>query len=197
VSIVYLVQHAEKERTPGDPGLTSLGRDTAARTGEWFGGVGVDALYCSPLLRARQTAQHIGRATGLEAQQDDRLRERMNWDGAQPLEEFLTDWARCTADRGYVPRVGDSSRRAGDRLLSFVAEHADGPGRIVAVTHGGVTVDFLRTLVGDDQLPAGLIAEGVPGCALTVLDGLTVVRIATTDHLAAEAGEARPAPAGE
>jgi hypothetical protein len=46
-----------------------------------------------------------------------------------------------------------------------------------------VTVDLLRTLLGDDALPAGLIEEGVPPGAITTLDALTVLRIADTGHL--------------
>ena len=33
VTIVYVVQHGDKERLPGDPGLTALGRQQATRTG--------------------------------------------------------------------------------------------------------------------------------------------------------------------
>ena len=42
----------------------------------------------------------------------------------------------------------------------------------VAVSHGGVTVDALRTIIGDDVLVAanpGIIDEGVPGGAITEL----------------------------
>jgi hypothetical protein len=41
VTVVYLVQHGEKEPGPGDPGLTELGRMQATRTGRWMGGLGV------------------------------------------------------------------------------------------------------------------------------------------------------------
>jgi len=57
------------------------------------------------------------------------------------------------------------------------------PGAVAAVAHGGITVDLLRTLLDDDAAPAGLLHDGVPPCAVTVLDGLNVVDIARTDHL--------------
>src|SRR4029453_1806778 len=51
---VLVVQHGEKERRPGDPGLTSRGRDQARRTATWLrttaGPVG--AVWSSPLRRA-------------------------------------------------------------------------------------------------------------------------------------------------
>jgi hypothetical protein len=55
------------------------------------------------------------------------------------------------------------------------------------VSHGGVTVDLLRTLLGDTGLPEQLIADGVPPCAVTTFDGLAVLAIARTGHLFTEA----------
>lgn len=54
VTVVCLMQHREKE--PGDPGLTGLGRMQATWTGRWLGGLGVGALWTSPMPRARETA---------------------------------------------------------------------------------------------------------------------------------------------
>jgi broad specificity phosphatase PhoE len=78
-------------------------------------------------------------------------------------------------DRDFVPRSGESSRQAATRLQAFVLEQFDAPGAVAAVTHGGVTVDLLRTLVGDAAVPADLLVRGVPSCAITVLDGSSVV----------------------
>ena len=59
VTMVYLVQHGEKQPLPGDPGLTELGRQQAARTGWWLRGLGVSAVWTSPMRRARETADCI------------------------------------------------------------------------------------------------------------------------------------------
>ena len=63
-------------------------------------------------------------------------------------------------------------------------------GTAIVVTHGGVTTDALRTLVGDEALQAQaptLIDGGVPNCAITILMATgprwSVESIATTDHL--------------
>jgi broad specificity phosphatase PhoE len=82
-----------------------------------------------------------------------------------------------------VPAGGDSSHQAGARLREFLAERIDEPGPVAVVSHGGVTVDLLRTLLGDAVLPGHLIADGVPPCAITTFDGLAVVAITGTDHL--------------
>ncbi|MFF3337867.1 histidine phosphatase family protein [Streptomyces flavidovirens] len=183
MTIFYLVQHAEKERQLGDPGLTVLGRQHAVRTAKWLQRVGIRAVFSSPLRRARETAQFITVASGLQVQEDARLQERMNWADDQPIEEFLADWAATVEDRDFVPRSGDSSRHAGARFLSCLTDLAAERGPVAIVTHGGVTVDLLRTLVGDEVLPDSLLHDGVPSCAITTLDGTAVVDIASQAHL--------------
>lgn len=177
------MQHAEKERQLGDPGLTVLGQQQAARTAKWLQRVGIGAVFSSPLRRARETAQFITMASGLQLREDARLQERMNWADDQPIEEFLADWAATVRDRDFVPRSGDSSRNAGARFRSCLTDLAAERGPVAVVTHGGVTVDLLRTLVGDDALPASLLHDGVPSCAITTLANERVISIASQEHL--------------
>lgn len=84
MAVVYLVQHGERRSLPGDPGLTAMGRQQATRTGQWLRGRGVHTLCTSPLRRARETAACIASVTGLTAQPDARLAERLNWTAASP-----------------------------------------------------------------------------------------------------------------
>ena len=181
--LAYLVQHGEKEPVPGDPGLTAAGRQQASRTGRWLHRRGVHALYTSPLRRARETAECIAAVTGLAVQPDARLRERLNWDGSQPYQDFLARWARTTDDRDFVPPDGESSRQAGARLQAFLIGLPGTPGPAVVVTHGGITADLLRNLLPDDALPPQLLSAGIPPCAITTINDLTVVTIASTAHL--------------
>jgi broad specificity phosphatase PhoE len=191
MGIVYVVQHGEKVREPGDPGLTARGREQAALAAEWLRDKGLRAVFASPLLRARQTAEAVAAVTGLPVRLDARVTERMNWDGSVPAERFFADWAQADEDRDFVPAVGDSSRAAGARFREFLKEHSlvergaeyeDAP--IAVACHGGVTVDLLRTLIGDAAVPEALLREGVPSGAITVIDGLQPVTIAETGHLA-------------
>jgi broad specificity phosphatase PhoE len=183
VTLFYVVQHGEKESRPGDPGLTDLGCRQASGTASWLHQVGVSAVFSSPMRRARETAGFIASAVGVPVREDGRLRERMNWDGPEPFEEFLAEWAASVRDRSFVPRTGDSSWRAGERFLAFLREVAGNPGPVVVCTHGGVTVDLLRTLIGDQALPPRLLAEGIPACAITTLDDEVVMDIASVSHL--------------
>ncbi len=182
MTVLYLVQHGEKERVRGDPGLTAMGRQQAAVAARWFGRAGLTAVYSSPLLRARETAEPIASAAGLAVRVDDLLRERVNWESG-PFGRFQADWDRSTRDRDFVLGNGESSRSAGERLLSFVAGLPRGAGPAAAVTHGGVTVDLLRTLAGDAALPPWLLDQGIAACAITTLEDLEVIEIASTGHL--------------
>jgi broad specificity phosphatase PhoE len=183
VTTIYLVQHGDKERSPGDPGLSELGKRQAAITARWLRGTGLKALYSSPLRRARETAEPVGAATGLAVRVDSRLRERLNWDGTQAFGAFLAEWDRSVKDRDLVLGNGESSRSAGERLRLFLAGLSGGGSRVAVVSHGGVTTDLLRNLLGDDGLPARLMTDGIPPCAITTLDDLHVVSIAATGHL--------------
>jgi len=189
MTVIYLVQHGEKEPLPGDPGLTGAGRDQALRTARWMRGVGLNAVYSSPQRRARETAEIIASANRVVVHRDVRLRERMNWDGVRPLADFMAEWDRSTRDRDYVPDGGDSSARAAERLRAFLLDVIAEPGPVAAATHGGVTVDLLRTLLGDGRLPRRLIAEGVPPCAVTTVHNLEVIEIASIAHLADDPAE--------
>jgi broad specificity phosphatase PhoE len=183
VTMVYLVQHGGNQRLPGDPGLTALGRQQATRTGRWLSGRGVRALRTSPMRRARETADCIAAVTGLAVQPDARLRERLNWDGGMPFDAFLAVWARTAHDRGLVPEGGQSSRQAAARLLAFLAGMRGLPGPVAAVTHGGITIELLRDLLGDDALRPDVLDTGVPPCAITAIDDLYPVMIASVSHL--------------
>jgi broad specificity phosphatase PhoE len=192
---VLIVQHAEKQRLPGNPGITSVGGAQAEATAAWLGDhEKLVAVWASPMRRAIETADPIARRTGHPLVADARLRERMNWDGpsVESLDEFLDDWQRASVDRDYLPRSGDSSRVAGDRFIEalgdLVATYHQGTAAVVA--HGGVTVDALRNLLGDDVLwneAADLIRGGVPSCAITTLgfDGhrWDLERLASVNHL--------------
>ena len=166
---VLVVQHAEKERDAGDPPLTKNGRAQAEALAEWVAShERPDAVWSSPMRRAVQTATAIGAAVGVRVTVDPRLRERMNWDGSVTFPEFLEEWRRASSDRCYRPRGGDSSHEAARRFLDALSDITAHAGTAVVVSHGGVTTDALRTLVGNDD-ESEVIDDGVPPCAVTIL----------------------------
>ncbi|MBV9093052.1 MAG: histidine phosphatase family protein, partial [Streptosporangiaceae bacterium] len=154
MTLVYLVQHGDKERLPGDPGLTATGRRQAEMTARWLWSAGLRTLSSSPLRRTRETADVIAAATGVSVQLDARLRERMNWNSGCSYEDFLAEWAHATRNRDFVPRGGESSRQAGHRLRAFLAALPARAAPVGVVTHGGITTDLLRNLLSDQALPS-------------------------------------------
>lgn len=192
---VLVVQHGEKLRSAGDPGLTPAVRQQAAMTAPWLSSTrsGIASIWTSPLLRARETAATIAAAIGLDAKTDVRFRERMNWDDAtMSLDAFVAEWRRSTDNPSYRPMIGDSSSDAAKRFVAALIdiEQHTRQGMVVVVAHGGVTVDVLRAVDGDETVGAtdpSLINNGVPCCAITtlrVVDGaVTVTQYPSTDHL--------------
>jgi len=69
------VRHAEA--AAGEPDavrpLTAEGREQARALGEKLAAHGLDAVVCSPLLRARETAELIARAAGVEPETEEQL----------------------------------------------------------------------------------------------------------------------------
>ena len=72
---LILVRHAHSD--PGDPDelrpLSARGRDEARALGERLAGEQPDLVLASPLLRARETAAAIAKASGAELRIDERL----------------------------------------------------------------------------------------------------------------------------
>lgn len=173
---LVVIQHAEKVRSPGDPGLTDRGHRQAAEVAAWLAQTRADItqVWSSPLRRALETAAPIAAALDTEVRVDARLRERMNWDdpAAITAEDFMAEWQRASRDRTHQPPTGDSSDAAAERFIAALIEIAS-PARDVAVAvvaHGGVTVDTLRTIAGDDAVHRtnpDLLDGGVPSCAIT------------------------------
>jgi broad specificity phosphatase PhoE len=81
---LYFARHGESEANvqrifwdqPHGYGLTEKGRGQARALAESLADVEIAALYCSPILRAAQTAQIVGRRLGLMPEIEDALRER-------------------------------------------------------------------------------------------------------------------------
>jgi probable phosphoglycerate mutase len=132
---------------PLEPEGHAEAQQAAVRVGELAASRPVDAIYCSALTRARQTAEPIARALGLPLTVEPGLGERHYgaFEGLTPV-ELERDWAdeyrrwrEREPDFG-LPGGGESLRSFYDRvnraLESLAARH---PGqRVVAVTHGGV-----------------------------------------------------------
>lgn len=156
MSLFYLLRHAQKERTPGDPSLTKIGIQQAKITARYFQNKNIQKVYVSPLNRTLQTASIIAQELNLKIAIDHRLRERMNWGDKEneSFEQFMHEWTKTDLDRKYQPTHGDSSYNAGKRMESFIKEVSNIYDKnILVVTSGGVIGDLLRNIFSDKDLP--------------------------------------------
>jgi probable phosphoglycerate mutase len=137
-----------------DPPLSPLGREQAGDAAERLGGAGFSSLVTSDLLRARETADILGRALGLEPRVAPGLREIDvgDWEGLTRAEigarwpGQLADWSE---GRSEAPPGGESRTHLTDRARSTLAGLAAdaSPGdRLLVVTHGALIRHLDRVL---------------------------------------------------
>jgi broad specificity phosphatase PhoE len=126
-------------------GLTATGRVQAFELARRLADVSVDRIYTSPLLRAVQTAQILGRLLHAEAVPAEALREydvgtyegRGDPDHWREYDEVLQAWMLA---REWDRRVGggESYHDMRRRFAPFVEQATAMSGAIVLVGHGGL-----------------------------------------------------------
>jgi len=163
---LYLIRHgatdnnrAKPPRLQGrrtDPGLSEEGFEQAKRTGRFLADVPLDAVYSSPLLRARQTAEAVAGPRQLIVEEVPDLIEVDvgDWEG-RAWDEIERDtpeaYRNFMTDAGIHPYLGGETvatvlDRAGPALERLMAENV---GRTIAViAHNIVNRTYLAQLVG-------------------------------------------------
>ena len=152
---LILARHGESEwMVRGDEAgfnspLTDRGRRQARMLGRWLAAnqEGIDAIYASPLIRARDTAEIAAAELGLPVKFDDGLREfevhywHDSDDYALP---YINGGAAPPAylAESYLPfkaRVQEATRR-------ILEAHPEGT--VLIVAHGGTVGTIVRCLLG-------------------------------------------------
>lgn len=182
---LYLVRHGEnlanitKEFSyrAVDYPLTPKGAVQAEQTAEYFADKGVDAIYTSPLLRARQTAEIITRRIPVPVHLREELREINvgSLEGASTPENWAL-YHRISA-AWYVGRAeaafpdGEDLRMVVARFLGCVGEVvAAHPGCCaVIVGHGGVYTACIALLCPEVDLPE-LLVQPNHNCSITEVE---------------------------
>ncbi len=140
----------------GDPDLDPLGLEQADTVGQHLARVyRPQLLFCSPLRRAYQTAERIGRACGLQPQPVEGLKEVHFGDvegfTEAELERHFPEihrHSRDLHDLDFCWPNGESRRAFNARIrgaLDEVIARSLGQTAVVA-THGGVIANLLSTL---------------------------------------------------
>lgn len=130
-------------RSPGVH-LNELGRRQADRLAEQLSAEPVQAIYSSPLERARETAEPIARRLGLEVRTADEITELDfgDWTG-RSLDELAADptWQRFNTFRsGTRIPGGELMQEVQTRIVSYIERlRTESPeGSIALVSHGDV-----------------------------------------------------------
>ncbi len=143
--------HGNLDRSLGpDTDLTDLGRRQAGRLRDWLVEQGYEfaALYCSPLSRARQTAEIVNVRFGLEIVFDPDLRETQ-----VPYLDYLPARQDPLGREPELPSRPEYEQmryrvaRATRRILEDNAE-----GQVLIVAHSGSLGTMLRCILGTHAL---------------------------------------------
>lgn len=163
---LYLIRHgatAANEKRPYilqgdgiDLGLSSSGQRQASEVGDFLSSFELDHVYCSPMVRARETATAIATPHGLEIRPVDDLVEccvgiweGLDWETIQerhpePARLFLEN----PADNPYLggESYGDTLRRVKPVFDELLETHR---GEAIAiVAHNVVNRVYLASLLG-------------------------------------------------
>lgn len=144
-----------------DTPLSPLGRKQAQATARALASEKLDAIYCSDLARAVETATPLAKASGLEIQPADAFRERsvgvmegltFEEAAAQHPEQYA---ALLRRDFEHVLLGGESYRqtldRASRKLDEILARHKGG--RVVIFTHTGTVCILALHIMGALDAP--------------------------------------------
>jgi broad specificity phosphatase PhoE len=165
-TILYLIRHGatpsneeKPRRLQGcgvDGSLSPRGEQQAVQVGEFLSAILLDKVFCSPLKRARETAQQIASRQNLDATVVDQLREvdvgrweRLDWGTIR--EQFPEDYQRFIEDAATYGYAGGESFTDVANRVSPVFEEllaANIGKRIAIVAHSVVNRTWLASLLG-------------------------------------------------
>jgi probable phosphoglycerate mutase len=179
---LYMVRHGQtvssrENRFTGssDPPLTAVGEAMAQAFGDAYASTKWEAIYTSPMLRARQTADPLSRLTGVPTTIEDGLKEigYGEWEGLRQEEvkqrwpQAFEYWADDVASRGTPG--GETAFTVAARAMRVVEEircrHHQG--NVLIVSHKATLRIITCALLGlDVRLFRQRIAQ--PVCAVTM-----------------------------
>jgi broad specificity phosphatase PhoE len=174
---IWLARHGETDanaegRVQGsiDEPLNERGREQARALAQEAKRLDLKALYTSQLQRARETAEIVGAAIGLEPKVDERFAEshRGEWEGRLIADIRGADpgaWAgSLSVERdggGFRFPGGESLAEHAARVEAALADVAEGPLPALVVCHGGTIRRALASRRPHELHPAQPLANGV------------------------------------
>jgi broad specificity phosphatase PhoE len=173
---LFIARHGETVDNAGglilghrDPPLSPAGREQSARLAVQAAGLGVVALWCSPLLRARQTAELVAQAIGIGPMILEDLIEsaRGSWEGQSVAHLAETNPALHASfeagDRRFAFPDGESLLHQVERTRRALDLVASGPSPGLVIAHAGTIraalIGLGQTVPPERDIPHG---EAIP-----------------------------------
>jgi 2,3-bisphosphoglycerate-dependent phosphoglycerate mutase len=159
---IVLVRHALPERRittegPADPPLAEQGVKQAEAVADWLAGERFDAIYTSPMRRARETTDAIAAHHDVEVTLEDGIAEYDRQSEVYiPIEEvkrsddpeMQAHWKALAEDRleDLIEDAHTFRPRVAVAVAKLIASHPSQ--RVLAVCHGGVINVALAEVIG-------------------------------------------------
>jgi alpha-ribazole phosphatase len=186
---LYMVRHGQTDASrenrfsgSSDPPLTMVGHAMAQAFAQAYASLKWDAIYTSPMLRTRQTADALCRLTGAQAALEDGLKEidYGEWEGLRHDEvkerwpQAFEYWAHDVASRGTPG--GETAFHVAARAMRVVegirSRHERG--NVLLVSHKATLRVITCALLGlDVRLFRERIAQPVAAVTMFVLTNRT------------------------
>ncbi|MDD4592336.1 MAG: histidine phosphatase family protein [Parabacteroides sp.] len=179
---ILLIRHGEchhsslenynPEKCCPDPALTYNGRRQAEQLAQRFTGKGIEAIYCSDLIRAVETSQIIDSYTKCGVNIDNTFREinmgeihLSSWDS---FPDYFAEWKLHNDDLKYPGgECGqDVWNRCSIALNSIVKSNAS---RVAVVTHGGTIRVIICGIIGIPQPKRFQLGAPLECCSVSVI----------------------------
>jgi broad specificity phosphatase PhoE len=191
---MYLARHGQtaynaegRFQGQGAIPLNDIGREQAAALAEQARAYEFVALWCSPLLRARETADIVARRIGLTPREDARLMETDSGDWtdrsfADVQAEVPEEFARFkNGDPTFAFPGGESFAQQGVRVAGAFHDikRAEAPALIVC--HGGV----IRIALFQRTKERDALSDPIPNAAIVPLDPRGSRRVHRSGEVAA------------
>lgn len=195
---IHLIRHGTTEdnkrgifQGSRDTDLGELGRMQAKFLADRFSKMHLDAVYTSPLKRAKETAEIIAKNHKLMPIEDARLREQNcgvleGKSGSENRKLYNEDIYNMTFRPAFfAPPGGESSRQTYDRMVEAIKDiAADNPGKeIVVVSHGFAIQMFISYAKGsafEDTVCE--ILDNASFCTFDIDDGGDVHIVSINDN---------------
>ena len=159
---LLLIRHALPQRVevvgrPADPELADVGHRQAMALAEWLAHERLDALYVSPMRRARQTAAPIASVTGLDPVVEEGVAEfDRHAEAYVPMEELKATndprWQELIDGKYFED--GDLDAETFQRTVvgsvdRIIADHRSQ--HVAVVCHGGVINAYVGHVLGLEE----------------------------------------------